>query len=158
MANARRRRRSGRGVTVAVAALLAATGLLVGPVGASPAQAASCEGSSCYGRDPRSTGCDSNVWAGPYRFIPSSIGISVRWSRVCHTWWARFFDDVESGGGQLDLRLEQQILVNNIWIPYANQFKRVYASPVYQWTGMLPDRTDDRVRACMWDSCTDWAN
>ncbi|PZF99757.1 DUF2690 domain-containing protein [Micromonospora deserti] len=129
--------------------------------GAPPAAAATCYGSSCVGKNPRTTGCDkdaftvNSVFASPYRRI------DLRHSRICNTRWARYWDEDYHGGTPIRLTATRQISSPYGWYNQRVAYGIIdgYAPDQWTyigWTDMNMNSGDDRHRACNYDTCTDW--
>lgn len=71
-------------ILIAVASL--ASSLLVAPA----AQAVTCYGDYCSGRDPEATGCSADAYTVVSARIPGTYThVELRWSPSCKTNWAR---------------------------------------------------------------------
>lgn len=163
----------GRAATVGlVAAALLAPTAAVTALGASPAREASCSGSSCTGKDPDATGCDT---AGTVKTVQgvyaNDIGYELRHSSGCGTFWARMTLDDSNCCFAMEVKVERQL-----WTPYGYTDDGVYTytvkpaagGPGQWWTKMVANTSDDRTRACYragtdsespaWGSwgCTGW--
>ncbi|GAB3148450.1 hypothetical protein GCM10027290_33190 [Micromonospora sonneratiae] len=71
---------------VLVAALVTVGAL----VGASPAQAATCNGASCYGKNPYTEGCAGDAYTPTGAAFSSAAGyVELRYSPSCNANWAK---------------------------------------------------------------------
>lgn len=77
--------RGGRRLAM-TAVLTAMFGALLAP----PANAASCYGDYCSGKDPEATGCARDAYTVAHARIPGTYAnVELRWSPSCKTNWAR---------------------------------------------------------------------
>ena len=74
-------------VRASVALLLTASALAIAP---STANAVTCWGNYCSGKDPMSSGCASDAYTVAQAF-PGWATIDLRWSPTCKTNWARVY-------------------------------------------------------------------
>src|SRR4051812_15510719 len=93
-----------------ILALLTGAMLLAGLAAATaaPAQAAathSCRGSSCSGKDPHATGCDTDArTVGRVRPAGGGPLIQLRYSRKCRAAWSRMRDHSEGWLFKLEVK------------------------------------------------------
>jgi hypothetical protein len=139
--------------------LLVALVALVGIVGtallvdAGPALASSCYGTGCTGKDPQTYACNTTAGSPVYSLTYPSYGgeqtMQLRWSWGCSSWWARSIRNDCAYPVTSYVRIERQI-----WTPYgyydANNYyaRMTNCNGGTNWTLMVPDTSDDRVRVC----------
>lgn len=88
-----------RGAYLATAIITAVAGMiLVSP----PAQAATCSGTGCNGKDPEATGCSAGATVADSVALYPSGRAQLRWSPSCGTNWVRILD---FPGGSSSIRI-----------------------------------------------------
>ncbi len=150
--------------------VLAATGgVAVAVAPASPAFAASCYESSCEGKDPHSTGCDSSVsdrWAN-WNPPPgaSSWSVELRYSSTCRAEWTKItVDDYQATCcSAITVRTDRLVYTPYGYYSGPSHSKTVNAGLEGSWwTVMTVSGPQDKFRSCyywapMGDySCSPW--
>jgi Protein of unknown function (DUF2690) len=143
-----------------------------------PAQAASCKGSSCNGKDPESSGCRAAGSVNEFdQYVPDNDTVWMRRSPSCQANWARIIHDDDcwrnDAWGRW-IRVQSQA-----WSPYGyfDVGDQVAAPPTCAyyvgWTKMVPaiptvGGSGYRARICWayyyyyarpstWDQCSPWS-
>lgn len=138
------------------------TTVIAGVAMVSPANAASCHGSSCTGKDPSSTGCDSSgfVYNMEYRYLGQDMSLQLRRSSGCDVYWARVINDTSKCCGTYEIKIQQQLRSPYGWYDWHVYFTHPYYGDTgHFWTRMVGDKStgDVRTRACFGgSSCTGW--
>ncbi|WP_369122438.1 DUF2690 domain-containing protein [Micromonospora deserti] len=122
-------------------------------VTSTPAQAATCSGTSCVGKSPRTTGCDRDgERVRSIYFDEGYRSLSLVRSKACRAMWALYVNN-NSFGPNCWTWSEKLTVRRQLWTPYgwathSTGSKTVSADCVSrQWTTMLLNTADDRHRA-----------
>ena len=133
---------------IALALVLALSGLVIVAPAASPAAAVTCYGDYCSGQDPESSGCSADAYTIFTEYVYGTYGASyveIRWSPTCKTNWARANSVTTNIKAVQDTGYTQGYAANNGSVSWS---KMIY-SPV------------KHVQGCIWGgwgtTCTAWA-
>ncbi|MFD9701723.1 hypothetical protein [Lentzea sp. NPDC059081] len=151
---------------VLLVVVMAVAGIVVGGQGA--AQAA-CNGSGCAGLDPQAQGCSasaSNLTGTGWETASTEVVRYVSWVRTsstCNARWTRVEFTANPCCFTFEIAVETQRLLNSNWVALDFRTATVGAGVLgANWTDMVENRSDDRVRSCVrlvntaW-RCGNWA-
>jgi hypothetical protein len=136
--------RSRRSSLIASAIVVAGWGSLA--AGSSPAQAVTCSGSGCTGKDPMATGCaaDAKTVTSYVNddFVPTLV-MELRWSPTCQTNWGRV-----NRVGLTSLKAVKRRIYKSGSIATVGTGSYFDTGTVYSWTRMIysPDAPNICVR------------
>ncbi|MER5466739.1 DUF2690 domain-containing protein [Streptomyces sp. NPDC002668] len=102
---------------------------------AGPANAASCYGSSCKGRNPQTAGCGADAVTLHSVTTPYGIRVELRWSETCGAAWGRILN---AWPGDL------VIVEGSGYVTYQATVKTGHDA----FTAMVDDRYPRTARAC----------
>jgi hypothetical protein len=123
-------------------------------VGVPTAQAVTCSGGSCEGKNPQSSGCSSSASSvASAQTIYGRLEFELRYSSSCKTWWTRFVAINNGSVGTIDVERKLD--------SYPGTTTYLSKSGQEGWTAMLLNGSGYHFRACgTWEgqdtTCTNW--
>jgi hypothetical protein len=137
-----------------LAALILSAGVAV-----VPAQAASCSGAGCSGKNPSSAGCGDDATTTAYASTPGGYSSAqLRHSSTCKAYWTRLGGNVDCCYRGVTIDVERRYDANGAMSYYSKHIP--YGSTGY--TLMFGSSTGFSIRACITmdqgggTGCTGW--